>query len=408
MSHSKKTGKQLRILQVFSRYRQFGGEEGSVYRISDVLNDEYDTGIFLASTEDLFSGGTVNKGIGILKSIHNWTVVSRLKRYQQLGSYNLWLVHNVFPAMSPAVYELAFQLGIPVIQYLHNYRLGCVNGFFLNHGEPCQRCIGGNFLPALQTACWHDSHLQSGLMGAITARTRTLGLFQNVTRWIAISEAQRQEHIRMGIPADRISVIHHFLHPVEAPSPYPEQGDVIFVGRLSVEKGVAHLLRAWRIIQDCGRTLWIVGDGPEKAGLERLGDSLKLRNVKFTGFLKHNAMKEIWQRAACSIVPSIWKEPFGMVVLEAWGQGRPVVAHSIGALPELINEGKDGLLVSPDHPQEMAEAIASILRSPRMGEAMGTIGHERLLREFNSSEWIKKTQTVINGIEGSCDGQPCI
>ena len=257
----------------------------------------------------------------------------------------------------------------------------------------------GNFLPALQTACWHDSHLQSGLMGAITARARGMKIFKRVAHWIAISQAQKEEHVLMGIPESRISVIPHFLESEEEPLPYPERGDVLFVGRLSQEKGVDRLLRAWQRVQDLGRNLWIVGEGPERGALEKLTNSLSLRNVRFTGFLASADTKTIWERSACSVVPSIWKEPFGMVVLEAWARGRPVVAHRIGALPEIIKEDEEGILVHPDDPMEMAKAILSILQNPKKGELMGIKGLERLRKDFSQSVWQEKIHSVFRQIK---------
>jgi glycosyltransferase involved in cell wall biosynthesis len=383
-----------RILQIFSRYREYGGEEGSVYRIGDALHRDFDIGFFLASSGDAFSGGFLQKGVSTIKAFSNWTIVDQLRHYQQLGRYDFWLIHNVFPVMSPAVYELALSLRIPVIHYLHNYRMGCVNGFFMNHGEPCQRCMHGNFLPAFQTACWHDSHVQSGIMGAITNRARRMDLFGKVHHWVAISDAQKKEHVDMGIPEDRITVIPHFYESTGAAPDYPNQGDALFVGRLSSEKGVDRLLTAWEGIQDCGRTLWIVGDGPERGSLERIVRSKRLKNVSFTGFLNQQDLVPIWEKAACSIVPSVWKEPFGMVVLESWAQQRPVIAHRIGALEEIVSHGGDGLLVPVDEPRALSEAILSLLHDPARGKAMGIAGAERLSQQYSKLRW----QDVISGI----------
>ncbi len=399
LAPSGRVGSKMKILQLFSRYKEYGGEEGSVYRIGDALSAEFDVGTFLASSTDLFSGGFVKQGIGTLKAFSNWSLVRQLRRYQKLGRYDCWLIHNVFPAMSPSVYSLAFELGVPVIQYLHNYRMGCVNGFFMNHGEPCQLCMRGNFFPAFRTACWHESHIQSGIMGAIMMRTRGLELFDRIHHWVAISEAQRQEHIKMGIPEEKISVVHHFLEPEAPPPAYPEDGDVIFVGRLSHEKGVHQLLMAWERIQRCGRQLWIVGDGPERGRLETMVQSRSLRNVKFTGFLDHASMAEIWGRAACSILPSIWKESFGMVILEAWAKGRPVVANRIGALPELIDEGVNGLLTDPSSPQAMADAILTILQNPGLGASMGSQGHTKLVNQFDKAGWLSKISGLFRSLD---------
>lgn len=383
-----------RILQIFSRYLEYGGEEGSVYRIGDALHRDFDIGFVLASSADAFSGDVLKKGLSTIKAFSNWTFVDQLRRYQHLGRYDCWLIHNVFPVMSPAVYKLAFSLQIPIIHYLHNYRMGCVNGFFMNHGEPCQRCMHGNFLPALQTACWHESHVQSGIMGAVTRRARGMDLFHRVHHWVALSSAHKKEHVDMGIPADRISVIPHFFEAKGDAPDYPDQGDVLFVGRLSAEKGVDRLLVAWEAIQDCGRTLWIVGDGPERGRLEEMVRSRSLRRIRFTGFLEREAMASIWEKAACSIVPSVWKEPFGMVVLESWAKGRPVIAHRIGALEEIVSDGTDGLLVPGDAPGALSEAIFSLLKNPARGQAMGRAGAQKLRRQYSKPGW----QDVIQGV----------
>ena len=389
-------GGRPRILQIFSQYREYGGEEGSVYRIGDALHRDFEVSFFKTSSADAFSGGILHKGISTLKAYYNWSIVKQLKCYQEAGHYEYWLIHNVFPAMSPAVYELAFKLGIPVVHYLHNYRLGCVNGFFLNHGKACQRCMHGNFLPALQTACWHESHVQSGIMGAITSRARGMDLFQRTDHWIAISEAQKAEHVLMGIPEERITVIPHFLESAEELPPYPKEGDALYVGRLSSEKGVDRLLLAWEKIQHCGRTLWIVGDGPERAALEEIVRNRKLQNVCFTGFLEHQQMAQIWRNVACTIIPSVWKEPFGMVVLEAWAKGRPVVAHRIGALPEIITHDYDGLLTSSDSTEQLSAALLKILLNPGLGEAMGKAGWEKLKTRYSKDCWMESIRPIFS------------
>ena len=389
-------GRPTRLLQIFSRYRDYGGEEGSVYRIGDLLSEKYDIGYLIYTSKELHSSGFLNKGMGVLKAFRNWEVLQEITKYQQLGNYDYWLVHNVFPAMSPAVYSLAKKLKVKVIQYLHNYRMGCVNGFYLNHGQPCQRCSSGNFWPAFQTACWHDDRIQSGVMGGIMANARRKGILDVPHHWIAISEAQKTEHVLMGIPKEKITVIPHFLIPADNTTPYPEHGDVLFIGRLSAEKGVDRLLEAWKYVQDSGRNFWIVGNGPEREKLEKMVSTLSLKNVHFTGFLEVSQQREIWAKAACSVVPSIWKEPFGMVVLEAWAQGRPVIANRIGGLTEIINDGGDGFLVSSDDPHEMARAILRVLDNPKDSGLMGDSGRERLLREFSQNVWLEKFKTLVN------------
>lgn len=377
----------MRILQIFNRYLQYGGEEGSVYQIGDALQKLHEVEYFLTSTESWMASRKGNRLAMLADTFYNRHVLDRLRRYQHIGKFDVWQIHNLFPTMSPVVYEEAFKQGIPIIHYLHNYRLSCVNGFFLNHGEPCTRCIDGNFWPALQTACWRGSHLQSGAVGAVLTRIRALNIFDNVVSWIAISERQKAIHVRMGIPENRIHVVPHFLECTEPPLPPSSEAVILFVGRLSLEKGVSSLLKAWGKLKTQAAKLLIVGDGPEQAALEAEAVGLGLKGIEFLGFVSQEKQRELWLRAQASVVPSIWEEPFGKVVLEGWARGRPVIGHRIGALTELIEPGVTGLLADPVDPSSLAAAIDQILSDPVESYRMGLRGHEVLLNQFNKPRW---------------------
>lgn len=333
--------------------------------------------------------------LGMVKDLfHNTHAVELIRRYQKIGRFDVWQIHNVFPGMSPAVYEEAFRLDVPIVHYLHNYRMSCVNGFFINHGEPCMRCANGNFFPAFQTACWSESRINSALFGAVLKRTHMLEVFKKVTLWISLSERQKEIHVGLGIPEDRIKVVPHFLEVGPIRLPYSRKPVAIFVGRLSVEKGVANLLQAWAQIQTPYARLLIVGDGPERETLEELTRSLKLQGVKFLGFVSRQDQEDLWKEAAVSIVPSIWEEPFGMVVLEAWAKGRPVIAHRIGALPELIADGENGFLAEPFDTSSLAQAIDRAFADPAQTEQMGLRGYQTLKAEYNQRRWIERLTTL--------------
>ncbi|MCE0483880.1 MAG: glycosyltransferase family 4 protein [Methylacidiphilales bacterium] len=389
------SARRLHILQIFNRYLNYGGEEGSVYRIGDALQEIHDVEYFISSTSDLTSGGLWTSLKIPWKAAYNTEILTRLTRYQDAGRFDAWQIHNIFPVMSPVVYHKALEWGIPIIHYLHNYRFACVNGFFLNHGQPCQRCISGNFWPAFETACWRDSRLQSGWMGLITAHIRRLPLFQKVFQWIAISEAQKQLHVAMGIPPEKIKVIYHFLEPKEPPLPPPPSSSpptALFIGRLSQEKGVSQLLDAWKLMGSGDRKLLIVGDGPERTHLEQ--KAARLKGVQFLGFVEGAQQSQIWRQAHFSVVPSIWAEPFGMTLLEAWSHGRPVVAHHIGALPELIRNGENGLLAQPSNAPDLAEKMEKLFSQPKLTQEMGMNGRRYLEARFSRKEWLAETSEI--------------
>jgi len=387
----------LKILQIFSRYGEYGGEEGSVYRIRDTIRKAHTVDTFYASTSEWV---TKNKGRPIhalRESLSNPAVDKSLELTQKENKYDFWLVHNVFPALSPSVYSSAFRLGVPVVHYLHSYRHFCVNGFFLNHGTPCTKCAGGNFLLAFLTKCWRNSRIQSGVMGCVLARTQSMGIFEKVAAWIAISHRQKEIYAQWGVPADRIHVAHHFYNAASPPPAFSTSPRALFIGRLSPEKGVDHLLQAWAQVTTMGASLSIVGDGPERPRLEELTRQLSLKGVHFHGFLEKSAQADIWAKSMVTIVPSIWEEPFGMVVLESWARKRPVIAHQIGALPELLTEGVTGHLVPPNSPEHLARQIDFALQQPEHTQTMGQNGYNDLHTRFSEDVWTKRIDEILSG-----------
>ena len=386
--------RRLKILQIFSRYLNPGGEENSVYRIGDALQAEHDVEYFLGSTDELLGSSPLTRISSPFRAFHNLAAARRLRRFQDVGKFDLWQIHNVLPGLSPSVYQTAFSLKVPVVHYLHNYRLGCINGFFLNHGESCERCLGGNFWPAFQTACWHESRLISGMAALITLRIRQVGSFRKVAAWVALSQAQREKHVEIGIPMERVHVIPHFYEPKGDPLPPCPQGNVLFLGRLSPEKGVDHLLRAWKRIPPTARKLKIAGDGPEMPKLRALANDLGLTNVDFLGFLDKEGQRQAWSQTAFSVIPSIWSEPFPLTFLESWTNGRTFVSNRLGAMAEVVHEGQDGLLAEPFSEQSLAAQIQKLILSPKDCVSMGESGRGRILNEFNKKLWMEKINRV--------------
>ena len=391
--------RRLRILQIFNRYLEYGGEQGSVGRIGDTLQQVADVEYFLTSSDQLLGQRMPEEMVKAAAfAFHNPQIVQRLKRYQKIGKFDLWLIHNVFPAMSPSVYALAFKLGVPVVQYLHNYRMSCVNGLFLNHGETCTSCIHGNFIKAALTGCWHDNRLISGWMGAVMMRVRAMGVFSKVAAWIAISEVQRDLHVQMGIPAERINVLPHF-YEVDPARFIGEVGrDVLFVGRLSKEKGVEQLLDAWKRTERGEAKLLLAGDGPEKAALENKIAAEKISGVEFLGFVAKEDQAAMWKRAAFSVVPSIWQEPLGLVVFEAWERGRSVVVSDAGGLADSVEGGVDGFKVPMRDAEAWAVAMGKLLREPSRSVQMAQTGVAKLQRDFTKEKWLERIEGIYENV----------
>lgn len=385
----------LQILQIFNRYLHYGGEEGCVNLIDRELKQFHDMDLYDPSTEDFLNQSIIQKVFLPLFTLHNPSTAFDLTKLQKVNRYHLWQFHNIFPAISPSAYSTAFKLGVPVVHYLHNYKFACPTGFMFAQGREYREGLRGNFLPAICDAVWHKSRLKTAVMAAAILRARQMGVFKKVTQWVAISHAQKAISVEMGIPAENISVIHHFLEtPAEKPQALEPDGYALFIGRLSPEKGINQLIEAWRQLGK-NRKLVIAGDGPEYANAVLKIKQLGLSNIELRGFVEKNQQADLWKKAAFSIVPSVWQEPFGMVVLESWLHGRPVVAHRIGALPELIRDGESGLLAEPNDPIDLANTIerAFSMSSSQQTE-MGRAGFAELSTYYTKSRWIDETNAM--------------
>ena len=374
-------------MQIFSRYLLYGGEEYIAGEIENALSEDYEMSRYTGSTEKLLSGGLSERLKLPWKTFYNSEVAKELTSMQQQNQHDLWIVHNVFPALSPAVFTTAKRLEVPIVHFLHNYRMSCVNGYFLNHGKACERCAQGNFLPALTTGCWRDSRITSGWMGAILQKMRTDDIFRQVRRWVAPSENLKNIHIRMGLPASRIDVVPYFHESRQNyPKPSPK-GAILFLGRLSAEKGVEVLLRAWSLVGYKDRELWIAGSGPEETKLKKLADELELSNVKWLGFVPRSKQEELWEKSSFSIIPSIWPEPYPLSFLEAWEHGRPFIGSRIGAMKEVLQDSQGGLLFDTASASDLAQKIENYIQKPELVISAGVAGQKKLLERNNKERW---------------------
>lgn len=380
----------LKILQIFSRYLHYGGEEGSVYRIGDALQEIHDVEYFLGSSKDIFEGNSAESLLAPFYALYNPRVISRLRRYQQIGKFDVWQIHNVFVGLSPGVYAEAFRMGVPVVHYLHNYRFGCLRGNFIREGKPCSLCTTGKYWHGMRYGCWRNHRFLSGWMALMLLYTLRLGLVQKTVAWIALSEVERARHIQMGFPADRIHIVPHFYSPSPKTLPFSDKKTAMYIGRLSSEKGIDRLLRAWKLAGQPDAQLLIVGEGPERPKLERLCENLGLSNVIFTGFIARKDQDELWRQTLFTIVPSIWDEPFGMVVLESWDRGRAVLAANRGALPEIVGNSQGGEVFDIEDPDELAVRIRTWLDKPEQAIAAGNTGRQRLCTEFSKEVWLQR------------------
>lgn len=283
--------------------------------------------------------------------------------------------HNTFPLISPSLYWAAARAGIPVVQTLHNFRLMCLNALFLREGGVCEDCMGHLPWRGVARACYRGSRTASGALAGMLALHRGLGAYRNkVTRYIALNEFCRNKFIEGGLPAGRVVVKPNFVD-FEVP-PSALRAGLLYVGRLSVEKGVTTLAGAMARLPEA--QLRVAGDGPEAGLLEGLVGVTRL------GTLPGEAVRSEMNRASALVVPSIWYENFPRTIVEAFASGLPVIASRIGALADIVTDGETGLLFEPGNPRDLADKLAWAQAHPERMAQMGQRARAHYEAEFSA------------------------
>lgn len=366
----------MRILSVHNSYQIRGGEDESRELEENLLREmghQVDT--YEESNNSLKSIKPIPLALRTIWSNQSYRTVRRKLREKQ---YDLIHVQNFFPLISPSIYYAAKSEGIPVVQTLRNYRLLCPNALFFRDGRVCEDCLGKNIpYPGVVHSCYRENRAATAATTAMLTTHRAIGTWTKmVDKYITLTNFAREKLIEGGIPEEQIMVKPNFVHP----DPQPGDGSggyALYVGRLSVEKGVDTLLDAWKKI-DYRVPLKIVGDGP----LENLVTEAcqKPNQIEWLGRRPMEEVHQLMGEAMFLIFPSKWYETFGRVAVEAFAKGTPVIAAQIGAISELIDSGRTGIHFRPSDASDLAAKVEWALSNrDRL-----TLMRQEVRREFES------------------------
>lgn len=357
----------MQILLVHNAYQDSGGEDTAFCNETCLLRRAgHEVEEYRDNNNRIRELSPIRLGLQTI-----WSECSRKKLRDVLMEFRPDVVHfhNTFPLISPAAYWAGHELGIPVVQTLHNYRLLCPGAALYRDGNVCEDCLQKTVKwPGVLHSCYRGSQAATGAVAAMLATHRFLGTWQQkVSVYIALSEFSRRKFIEGGLPAAKIAVKPNFV--ACDPGARDSTGEyVLFVGRLSREKGPELLLRAWKKLR-LAIPLRIVGDGPLRDELER--EVVGLNNVAFDGTLERALVRDFMKHARFLVLPSQCYENFPSVIAEAYACGVPVVAPRLGAMAEIVRDGVTGLHFEPCSTEDLAAKVEWAWAHPVSMEEMG-------------------------------------
>ena len=213
--------------------------------------------------------------------------------------------------------------------------------------------------------------------------------------WITANSEAIGDDLRRLVPpcADRISVIYNGLEmPALEPAPLPfDPPTIVSLGRLVVDKGFDVAVGAFgRLVERFPHARMVVaGDGPERTALEDQAARLGLATrITFPGWVAPELVPRLMNDATVAVMPSRWREAFGLVALQAALMARPVVATRVGGIPEVVEDGVTGLLVDNEDEGALSDAMCRLLTEGGVARNMGRLGRIRAIEHFSLDAYV--------------------
>jgi glycosyltransferase involved in cell wall biosynthesis len=362
----------VKILMVHNPYQQAGGEDFVFEQERSMLqNAGHEVVTYLRDNDEVEKYSGLRRLALIPRTI--WATDSRREVSALLAHEkpSLVHVHNTFVMISPSIFSACEEAGIPVVQTLHNYRLMCAAGVFYRDGHVCEECVEKSLWSGIRHGCYHDSKVATAVVASMIAVHRGLHTWTRPSHsYIALCKFARQKFVDSGLPEERVFVKPNFVDPDPGMSSEKENY-AVFAGRLSPEKRVDGLLDAW----ERGKAhfpLFILGDGPERAGLEEMVKQRHLSGVQFKGQVPRAEVISTIRKARFLIFSSEVYENFPVTIAEAFACGTPVICARMGAMEEIVADGHTGLHFAPGQTDDLAAKMDWAWENPEHMRIMGS------------------------------------
>ncbi|MDA7901184.1 glycosyltransferase family 4 protein [bacterium] len=391
----------MKYLQVINRYLDRGGEEIWMEEFAKFASEDSDVKDLIFESRWWNEPGAPNRLSQARLMWNNPKSRRALAEAIDLCQPDALIFHNVFPVGSFGLYDEAGKLGVPVLQYTHNFRPFSPSGTLWFGGKVQDDALKGNIWKEVIAGAWGGSRMRSALMALYLKRFRASGGLDRVSHWLAISEFMRDQFIGAGISPDKISTLRHCREISADEMAWVDDNYYLFLGRLVVEKGPHVLIKTWLKLEkelgsECPRLL-IAGVGPCEEELKEMAQNST--HIQFVGFVSGNKKKELLERCRALIAPSIWWEPLGLILYDGYEYGKPVLAARSGGLEEIVVCSGSGRLHQPEDDEELAQQVIELeqLSSAERRE-MGRRGRIWLADHANATVWREELQVIMRRV----------
>lgn len=345
--------------------------------------------------------GLLKKIFHGLKSVYSFEARDKIAELIKRTGPDIAHVHSFCYQLTPSILYSLKDFGIPVILTAHEYKLICPNQrlYNLHTGDICEACKDLRFYKAISKKCIKNSVVASAV-GSIEAYLyKRLRIYEkSIDAVIAPSLFLKDKLVEFGFHRIPIFHIPNFVFPGKYVPGKSSGSYILYFGRVSRNKGLMTLCRAMK--NNDHTVLKIAGEGEFEVELQRFVISEGLANVEFIGYTTGKALIDMIRGSLCTVIPSEWYENCPFSILESFALGKPVIGTNIGGIPELIEDGVDGLLFEPGNVDDLRECIEWMVENKEKALVMGRHGREKIEQRYSAEkhyeQLIKLYWQVIN------------
>lgn len=406
-------------LRNLERMLRAHGHETVVFAMKDVKNWAAKTGRYFALSVD-FHGGWTGRLAWAGRQLFSRGAMGPLRELIEEEKPDLVHAHNIYHQLGPEILRVCKEYKLPVVMTLHDFKLICPNYQLYVKGEVCERCKRHKYCQALKYNCVKNSFLGSAL--AVTEmywhNVIKKTYWRNVDKFLVPSRFMLEKMVDWGWERGKFEYIPNFTIR-ETRCRRGESGTkidvargkyILYFGRLTDEKGVDLLIKAWK--KFCARRagvrigrddenwrLIIAGRGSEENEYEEMIRKLRMKSkIEMIGFKSGEDLKNLIAEAALNILPSRIYENCPLSVLEAAELGVATLGARIGGIPEMIRAGVTGEMFEAGDAEDLFKKLNLLLARPERLVKMGEAARD-LTREYFGEEWHwKKLKDVYGGV----------
>jgi glycosyltransferase involved in cell wall biosynthesis len=330
------------------------------------------------------AGGMVSRARAAMNILYSFEARKKMATLLDRVKPDVVHLNNFAHQISPSILDVIKKHHIPVVMTMHDYKMVCPTYSMLLDGKPCVRCKNGKYYWCFLKNC-NKSSYSKGLLNTLEMylHHKILHIYNKIDLFISPSMFLKEKVEEMGFKG-KIFHLPNFLELNDfSPRYEAKENSIVYVGRLSQEKGLATMLEA---VKGLDVKVKIIGDGPLKEGLKSKVKSEKLGNVELLGYMNQEQLKKEVGEAIALVIPSECYENNPRVVIEAFALGKPVIGARIGGIPELVKDEKTGYIFTPGNAGNLRNRIECLMESKDKAIEIGKNGRRLVEEELNAEK----------------------